>query len=413
MQIILLDETRFGEYAHNHPNKNYFQTTSYGKMMSKHGNNAYYLGLTSDSGEIKAATLLIVKNDNSNKRKIAYAPRGFLIDWTNKSLVEEFTNCLKDFLLKRNFTHIKVDPNIIYKEHSSTNIDDIIVDNGTTFVSNMQSLGYIHLGYNNSSETNYYRWDCMMELDDDIKIMFNKLKKDSKRKIKEAANKGLKVYKGSAVDINLLSTLSNNISSEQMMDYYQFYGDDFEIFFIKIEPYNFVNNSKNLYEREEANNAYLNELIQNPSIPDKNQYINKKIESDKLVAQYKKNMQDASNMFQTYPNGIIIGAIVIIKNGDTITVIKDYENEKFREYHPGYLLKWQLMQEYAKKGYRIFQFGGIELQYEQNSLMKQDVDLSNKIIEYYGEFDLVINKKAYYTGNKLNPILNWLNTPIN
>ena len=34
------------------------------------------------------------------------------------------------------------------------------------------------------------------------------------------------------------------------------------------------------------------------------------------------------------------------------------------------------------------------------------------ITEYVGEFDLVINKRGYYTGSKLNPILNWLNTPI-
>ena len=44
--------------------------------------------------------------------------------------------------------------------------------------------------------------------------------------------------------------------------------------------------------------------------------------------------------------------------------------------------------------------------------MNENVNLSDKIIEYYGEFDLVINKKSYYTGSKLNPILNWLNKPI-
>ena len=47
---------------------------------------------------------------------------------------------------------------------------------------------------------------------------------------------------------------------------------------------------------------------------------------------------------------------------------------------------------------------------DYNTMLKKE--LSNKIVEYVGEFDLVINKKSYYTGNKLNPILNWLNTPI-
>ena len=32
-------------------------------------------------------------------------------------------------------------------------------------------------------------------------------------------------------------------------------------------------------------------------------------------------------------------------------------------------------------------------------------ELSTELVEYVGEFDLVINKKGYYTGSKLNPII--------
>ena len=99
MQIILLDEARFDQFAVSHPNHNYYQTSNYGRLMTKHGHNAYYLGLTDDIGDIKAATLIIVKNDSKEKRKMGYAPRGFLIDWNNDDLVKEFTEKLKDFLL--------------------------------------------------------------------------------------------------------------------------------------------------------------------------------------------------------------------------------------------------------------------------------------------------------------------------
>jgi len=70
------------------------------------------------------------------------------------------------------------------------------------------------------------------------------------------------------------------------------------------------------------------------------------------------------------------------------------------------------MQEYARQGYKVINLGGMtsELNKDYDSILK--TEMSNKIVEYVGEFDLVINKKAYYTGSKLNPILNWLNTPI-
>ena len=54
MQIILLDEARFDQFAISHPNHNYYQTSNYGRLMTKHGQNAYYLGLAEDDGEIKA-----------------------------------------------------------------------------------------------------------------------------------------------------------------------------------------------------------------------------------------------------------------------------------------------------------------------------------------------------------------------
>ena len=72
MQVVLLDDVRFDEYAVNHPNYSFYQSSNYGKFMSKHGYNSYYLGLVNEMNEIKAATLMIVKNDQENKRKMGF-----------------------------------------------------------------------------------------------------------------------------------------------------------------------------------------------------------------------------------------------------------------------------------------------------------------------------------------------------
>ena len=70
------------------------------------------------------------------------------------------------------------------------------------------------------------------------------------------------------------------------------------------------------------------------------------------------------------------------------------------------------MQEYAKMGYKVVNLGGLTSEFKKDYESTLMAEMSNKIVEYVGEFDLVINKKAYYTGSRLNPILNWLNTPI-
>lgn len=416
MQIVLLDEFRFDSFAMNHPNYNFYQSSNYGRFMTKHGYNAYYLGLVDDMGNIKAATLMIVKNEKNNKRKMGYAPRGFLIDWNNDELVSEFTNALKDFLSKRSFTYLKVDPQVVYKEHNIDGSEKTDGYGNSGFVQKLQSLGYIHMGYNKGMEASKPRWNAVTVLDNNIINLYNSISKEAREKIMESSKLGNKVYKGGMNDISLLYNVINkqNPPLEYYLDYYQFFGQNngFEVYFTKLEPVSYVNSSKTLYEKEEQRNNELNNQMQDWNNPNKEMIMNEKLKSDELVSKYKKNMLEAINLFQQYPSGLITAGVAVIKYGKTVTFFASGVNEKFKDQYPEYLLRWQLMQEFAKQGYQIIDFNGItgEFKDEYNSLIKRE--LSNHIVEYVGEFDLVINKKSYYTGSKLNPILNWLNTPI-
>ncbi len=415
MQIILLDEIRFDQFAISHPRHNYYQTSNYGRLMTKNGYNAYYLGLSDNMGEIKAATLMLVKNDSKEKRKMGYAPRGFLIDWNDENLVKEFTESLKDFLSKRNFTYLKLDPMVIYKEHNLDGSEKSLADTNTSLVQKLQSLGYIHMGYNNGMEASKPRWNALVSLDSNIINLYNSISKEAREKINESAKMGNKVYKGSTNDITILFNLinKNNPPLDYYLDYYQFYGQNqFEIYFNKLEPISYVNLSKSNYEKEEQRNNELNMQMQDFNNPNKDAIINEKLKSDELVAKYKKNMLEASNLFQKYPNGLITAGVAIIKYGKTITFFASGVNEEFKYQYPEYLLKWQLMQEFANQGYKIINLGGMTSDFKKDYESTIKSEMSNKIVEYVGEFDLVINKKSYYTGSKLAPILNWLNTPI-
>lgn len=417
MQIILLDEIRFDNFAINHPYYNFYQSSNYGKFMTKHGYNSYYLGLADDIGEIKAATLMIVKNEKSSKRKMGYAPRGFLIDWNNDDLVKEFTEKLKEFLANRNFTYLKVDPLITLKEHNiNGEVKQNTIDN-TSFVNKLQSIGYIHLGYNNGMEALKPRWNAIMKLNNNITLLYNSISKEARSKITEASKMGNRVYKGGLNDISLLYNLINKSTPplEYYLDYYQFFSQNngFEVYFTKLEPVSYVNSSKNLYEKEEQRNNELNMQIQDFNNPNKEFVINEKLKSDELLSKYKRNMLEASSLFQKYPSGLVISGVAVIKYGKKITFLASGVNENFKNIYPEYLLKWQLASEFARNGYDIVDLGSLTGDFNNNSYLSTlNKELSNSIVEYVGEFDLVINKKSYYTGSKLNPILNWLNTPI-
>lgn len=414
MQIILLDELKFDAFAINHPNYNFYQSSNYGKFMSKHGYNSYYLGLSDDIGNIKAATLIIVKNDKSEKRKMGYAPRGFLIDWTDSELVSEFTTKIKDFLAKRSFTYLKVDPMIVHKEYNSDG--SLKYSNSDDFVKKMQSLGYTHMGYNNGMEASKPRWNSIIKLEPNIISLYNSLSKEARNKIKKATGNGFKVYKGSNTDISLFYNVLNrkNPPLEYYMDLYQFFNvnNGFEIYFVKLEPVSYVNSSKKMYEEEEQRNSNLNMQMQDFNNPNKDAIINEKLKSDEMLATYKKNMLEAINLFQKYPSGIIIATLAVIKYGKKVTFFVGASDEDHKNDYPDYLLRWQLAEYFSRGGYESIDYNGMMGMSNTDYDTTLKKELTNSVVEYVGEFDLVINKKTYYTGSKLNPILNWLNTPI-
>ncbi len=358
---------------------------------------------------------MVVKNRKNDRKKMGYCPRGFLIDWENEELVKLFTESLKDFLSKRNFTYVKLDPMVIYKEHNLDGSEKNTENPNANFTKKLQALGYIHMGYNNGMEASKPRWNGLTFMNADITSLYNSISKEAREKIVEAVKMGNKVYKGEQNDITLLYNLINSSVPpiDYYYNYYQFYGPtSFEVYFNKLEPIEYVNASKKAYEEEEENNNNLNMQMQDFNRPNKEMIINEKLKSDERLAKYKKNMLEASRLFQAYPNGLETAGVAVIKYGKTITFLASGVNEQFKDQNPEYLLKWQLMQEFAKQGYTIVNLGGLtnDLKKDYNSIIK--TELANKIVEYVGEFDLVINKKAYYTGTKLNPILNWLNTPI-
>jgi len=100
------------------------------------------------------------------------------------------------------------------------------------------------------------------------------------------------------------------------------------------------------------------------------------------------------------PNGLVIGTCAIIKNNREINFIIDGYEEKFRDVYSSYLIKWEIIKKYMNEGYTKFNLGEItaNISKENNKfygLYLSKAFFNGKIIEYPGEFDLVINKLSY------------------
>ena len=419
MEIIQLTKEQFDEYAKNCPYKNFYQTSEYGSLMDRHSFDDYYLAMKDDMGNIKAATLILIEKVFIGY-KWGYCPRGFLIDFSDFELLKNFTTLLTEFLNKRNFMFVRIDPYVINKSRDKNGKEIPGIDN-STIVNNLISLGYEHGGFNLNFENLKPRWNAVITTNKEDNLFLN-YSKEIRNKIRKAEKLGVEVVQGGPDSIKQFYNFIDKKHSRRLnyyLDMYEILGksDMFEIYFAVINTPKYIEKSKELYEQEEKNNNLINqELEENINTPSAAAIIRKKMESDRLLNNYKQNIINATNLYKEYPGGIVIGTNAIIKYNNEIFFLINGYDQKYKNYCPNHYLKFQIIEKYKKLGYTRMHLNGISGDYNKTSpyygLTRFKLGFNANIEEYIGEFTLVINKRKYKSFSKINPIKEWLNKPV-
>ena len=403
MKIITLSEEQFNNFANNHKYSNIYQTISYAKVMKTEGYDYHLLGFINNSNELIGATMILFKKVFLNY-KMAYAPFGFLIDYSDNDLVEELTNRLKLLLIKQKFIYLKINPNIHCSERDKHG--NIISYNPEVndILEILQKNGYIHKGFNNYFENEKPRWNAIVKLTASNKNIYKNLSKQTRNKINKAIRSGIEIEEGTKDDLPTLYEFIKN-KHHRSLKYYnniiKEYGDDAKIYLAKLNTEKYVSLSKDLYEKELDINETLNQKLQEVSRKGKDitTLINKKMESDKRVSNYQASLIQATNLLSTYPDGIIIGGLLAIKNNNKLNMIIEGFNQTYRNFNPNYLLKWEIIKKANGEGYQYFNLNGIVGEFnEQNKysgLNEMKLGFNAQALEFIGEFDLIINKTVY------------------
>ena len=419
MRIVELQSDEFEKFANNYQFRNFYQTAEYGTLMDRHQFDDYYLGLMDETDSIVAATLILV-NKVFIGYKWGYCPRGYLIDFSDTDLVKTFTELLKEYLKTRNFMFVKIDPILIYKSHNNKGEITPEIDNENIF-NNLISLGYEHTGFNLNFENLKPRWNAIANFRDTDNI-FYKFTKEKRNKIRKADKLGIEILKGNPEDIRTFYDFVEKKHSRKLnyyLDMYEVFGkeDMFELYFANINSSKFVEMSKKLYEQEEIKNNEINqELEENINSNNTNNIIKRKMHSDMLLNNYKQNIINATNMFKENPGGKLIASCAIVKYNREIFFLIYGMNPEYRSYCPIHYMLYQIMEKYHKEGYNKFNLNGISGDFNKESglygLTKFKLGFGTHVEEYMGEFTLVINKRKTNMYNKINPIIEWLNTPV-
>lgn len=408
MYIKEISDNEFNKFNDKYPNKSLYQTPEYAYTMQNQSFEIMMLGLF-DEDKILGASIILV--EKLGGFKYAYAPRGFLIDYNNYELVKTFTLEIKKYLAKKEIMAIKINPLItksVYNHKDKTTTFN--PDYDMIFYS-LEQLDYLHLGYNNLFEALKPRYESIIDLSEGYQNIFSSFRRELKTKLRASENNGIKVYRSNDENLEYLYLHTQKKYPRDLQyfkDMYRYFDNKgmIDFFYAKLDTKEHLNQIKALYERYEELSTSVNAAIMS-EIKNKAKLVNRKIEIDKNLYKYKRELIEATKLLNDNPNGIVLASALIIKDKESAHLIMDGYDTDYRSLNAKHLLIWRLIENYSKKGYSKFNLGGMTSLTDDNKysgLNKFKLSFSSKVYEYIGDLELITNPTLYFMYRHTKPL---------
>lgn len=413
MKLKKISEKEFKKFADKNLEITFYQTISWAHLKKKNGWVAHYLGLEKDN-KIIAGSLILAKTLPIIKKKMFYAPRGFLLDYKDKEVLKEFTKQLKEYAKKEHAIFIKIDPYVEYKEHDNNgNVVEEGLDNSIC-VENLKSLGYKHFGFNLMQDTLQPRWTHVIEtedktLDDVMKDMESK----TRQILRKNERSGIHTREISKEELPLFKDIMQHTSDrrefvDRPLSYYESMWDslhDDGILKILVAEIDFLEFEKNTKEELETNEKELKERIykhENNILkmnPKKYEQNNKKNEQE--IERLKKQLKKIKDYKEKYGNKKLLGGILFLIYGNEVLSLHGGTLDDVMQFQSAYTIHFAGVKHAVENGYKRYNFYGITGDFRKENplyglyLFKKS--FGGHVVELIGEFDYIISPFWYHT----------------
>ncbi|MBQ8902064.1 MAG: peptidoglycan bridge formation glycyltransferase FemA/FemB family protein [Bacilli bacterium] len=389
-----LNIEEFTNFQKNHPLSNFYQTINYALLMAENGFEYDLVGLVDEYDNILAASLILLKPIGI-KCFYGYAPRGFLIDYSNEYLVNKFTEALKEYYYNKNVIFIKLNPNLPISEIDNKTFD-VTYNSNKEIAFTLNRYNYKKLKNNLYFESQLPRFNAFINLKT---FNVNNLDKNTKNKIKKGIRKGLvidrypKEYIG---EFYKLMQKKKDNTEYYYQDYYTVFdkNDSVDLFLVSIDYNEFLQNSQYVYNAELEKNNKLNEKLARSN---SEHTINTKMNSDKILLSYKNDIMEATKGISDNKQVFIAGALVIKHNNSVNIVFSGYD-QNYKRFAPNYFLHYSLIK-YYKDNYDYLDLNGMVGNFTEENpysgLNRFKLGFNPQVYEYIGEFDLIVEPKSY------------------
>lgn len=368
MEFVVLKEDEFKKVQDSFLGNTYLQTVEWAHIKKQNGWEAYYVGVKEDDKLIVASLLLARKVLLG--RKIFYASRGLMGDYHDEKVLDFFVNNIKIFVKEHGGFLLKIDP-LVELFHHDSNGDK--VDDGFDNMSvheHLVNIGFRHKGFRvGYVDDLQYRWSYAIDIKDktydEVFASISSKGRGHIRKaikypfvIKEVDKDNLGDFKGITEH-----TAERHNHFDRTLGYYQSLIDEFKT-----------------VDRIRIFVLYL----------DKKKYL-ENFKEDKMYEEIKKEVK----------NLIPISCAMFIMDKDVVNYVYSGSYSKYNYFNAQYMIQNEMIKWACEQHkYSSYDFGGISGNFDINSedygVYAFKKNFNGRVIEYIGEYDLVVNSLFYF-----------------
>ena len=406
-----IEKDEYNKFVSNHRKSHFLQSYEWGEFAKLEKNlTPHYVGLK-DNGKLVCASLLLEKHLPLNLSYF-YAPRGFVIDFDNTKLLEQFVKELKNYVKEKNGIFIKIDPDLVINRYNY--LDEKISSDydETKILENLKKLGFKHLGFTKNFETTQPRFSFRIDFNMDLDTVYEHFSKTTKQRIKKANDLDVEVEIGTKEDLKEFYKLMR--ITENRKDFVthelKYYETLYDIFNSQDKCNLFVgkvNLNKILDKKKLELNPLLKERKELEELESRSKSQNNKLKEltrrcDKLV----EDIEKYEKLREEYGSEIILNGHFIIEYGDTAWVLYAGNHNILTDTYANYKTYYEHIKYYHDRVKIYDQFGTIGDLDKDNPLLglhEFKKKFGGDYVEFIGEFDIILKPFYYFCFTKLVP----------
>ncbi|GKX28997.1 lipid II:glycine glycyltransferase [Vallitalea longa] len=387
--VTHIDEKKYTLFNEKHPNGHALQSIEWGNFKSMGEWTKELVGLEDDNGDLQASAMLLRRKLPGLSRYILYAPRGYVLDYNDVSLIREFSKNVKQYAKKTKAIFVKIDPCIIYKERT---IDGDIREDGidnSMLINSIKDMGYAHKGTTLDFEGIQPRFVFKLDVDKDKDTLFKSFHHKTRYNIRLAEKKGIEIYEGNINDLKEFERIMRITGAR----------DGFIT-----RPLKYFQDMYESMEKQGKMKVFMAKYNVNKaldkSIKDLDKEQNSKKPNEDRINKLQREIPEMKKLAEENPEGIIVSGAIILLNGEKSWYLYGASDNLYRNLMPNYLLQWHMIAYSMDCGCTLYDFRGISGNLDPNhhlyGLYRFKKGFNGDFVEYIGEFDLVVSKFYYH-----------------